>query len=78
MSASVILEMFDRQFSNGPSTQLVGLVYELLDAHEDTAQLLRDGGDELEWAAHLDYLQRLQRVARGRLAQATSVAASAA
>ena len=59
---------------------LVRLVYELLDAHDDTAQLMRDdvcasalGAD---WAAHLDYLQRLQRL--GREILATSLANHAA
>jgi hypothetical protein len=50
--------------------QLRSLVYELLDAHEDTMRLA--GGlatDEL-WAAHLDYLRDLQRVGRERLAWA--------
>ena len=44
------------------------LVYELVDAHSDTAQLADDFRDDLAWAAHLDYLRGLQRVARETLA----------
>jgi hypothetical protein len=56
---------------------LVELVYELLDAHEDTARIadsLGHGGavgtspDQEPWAAHLDYLRQLQRVGREMLA----------
>ena len=47
---------------------IVDLVYELLDAHDDTARLARaDCGDE-SWDAHLDYLRSLQRVGREMLA----------
>jgi hypothetical protein len=51
-----------------PSARLVELVYELMDAHDDTARLANEFGREVEWAAHLDYLQRLQRVGRELLA----------
>jgi hypothetical protein len=48
---------------------LVNLVYELLDAHDDTARLAQaDGGIE-DWDAHLDYLRSLQRVGREALAR---------
>jgi hypothetical protein len=51
--------------------ELVGLVYELLDAHADTAELatrtLPSQGPL--WAAHLDYLRGLQRCARETLAR---------
>jgi hypothetical protein len=53
------------------SAKLVELVYELLDAHDDTARLAREFGRELEWAAHLDYLAQLQRVGREVLAADT-------
>ena len=43
---------------------LVALAYELLDAHDDTARLVRGSLDGEEWPAHLDYLRCLQR--RGR------------
>jgi hypothetical protein len=47
---------------------IMDLVYELLDAHDDTARLARaEGGDEA-WNAHLDYLRSLQRVGREMLA----------
>ena len=50
------------------SRQLERLVYELLDAHADTEQLLRLPRNELRWRVHLDYLRDLQRVAREVLA----------
>ncbi len=46
-----------------------GLIYELLDAHQDTANLARCMEAEPDWAAHLDYLRDLQRVAREGLAR---------
>jgi hypothetical protein len=48
--------------------ELAELVYELLDAHDDTARLAREFSCEVQWAAHLDYLQQLQRVGRQVLA----------
>ncbi len=50
--------------------RLTELVYELLDAHEDTARLARDLPSDPSWAAHLEYLRRLQRVGRETLAHA--------
>ena len=50
--------------------QLVELVYELLDAHIDTELLATELEGDLSWAAHLDYLRGLQRVAREVLADA--------
>jgi hypothetical protein len=51
------------------SASIVELVYELLDAHDDTARMADElGADDVRWAAHLDYLQRLQRVGREMLA----------
>jgi len=48
---------------------LVALAYELLDAHDDTAQLVAGGlAYDLSWAAHLDYLRALQRKGREILA----------
>ena len=47
---------------------LVTLVYELLDAHDDTARLAAGLEDDPTWVEHLDYLRRLQRVAREMLA----------
>jgi len=48
--------------------RLVELVYELLDAHDDTARLAAPLTDELRWRAHLDYLRNLQRASRELLA----------
>jgi hypothetical protein len=60
-----------------PDAQLAELVYELLDAHNDTARLAQEQptelGDSLRWEAHLDYLRCLQRVARATLARAAGV-----
>jgi hypothetical protein len=50
---------------------LVGLVYELLDAHDDTARLAGELAVDESWQVHLDYLRDLQRVARESLARAT-------
>lgn len=54
------------------SEQLARLVYELLDAHADSEQLLRaeHAVDELRRRAHLAYLRDLQRIAREVLAHA--------
>lgn len=51
---------------------LIGVVYELLDAHEDAMRLITDTGlaDDPSWAIHLEYLRGLQRVAREDLALA--------
>jgi hypothetical protein len=50
--------------------KLVELVYELLDAHDDTMRLAQGTACEEDWAAHLDYLRSLQRVGREQLAHA--------
>jgi hypothetical protein len=54
---------------------LVGLAYELLDAHADTARLATAEATEDEWQGHLAYLRDLQRAGREVLAQATLSAA---
>jgi hypothetical protein len=64
---------FTREPAVTPSTNtseriLVELVYELLDAHDDTAQLARLSASDQQWAAHLDYLRCLQRKGRQLLA----------
>jgi hypothetical protein len=48
------------------------LVYELLDAHVDTMRMAFELDDDPAWAAHLDYLRDLQRVAREALASASA------
>lgn len=51
---------------------LTRLVYELLDAHDDTARLAPAwASDDVRWRAHIDYLRDLQRVAREVLADTT-------
>lgn len=55
--------------TNDVSAALVDLVYELLDAHDDTARLLQTQVCDEAWAAHLDYLRSLQRVGRETLAR---------
>lgn len=52
-----------------PTDHLSGLLYELLDAHIDTINLAGSLEDNQHWAAHLDYLRGLQRVARETLAR---------
>lgn len=51
--------------------QLVLLIYELLDAHADTALMVAGHPRDLAWRAHLDYLRALQRKGRELLAQTT-------
>lgn len=48
--------------------QLTHLIYELLDAHDDTARLAT-GEAPPGWQLHLGYLRDLQRVGREMLAQ---------
>jgi hypothetical protein len=52
------------------TTRLVALVYELLDAHDDTVRLLENLGVDPPWVGHVEYLQRLQRLGREILARA--------
>ena len=54
--------------SPGAFEQLTRLVYELLDAHDDTAQIATGQDLDPRWQAHLSYLRDLQRVARELLA----------
>jgi hypothetical protein len=54
------------------SADLALLVYELLDAHDDTVRLGNGPENDLRWRAHLEYLRGLQRVGRETLARATS------
>ncbi len=58
--------------SSAPVESLTELVYELLDAHQDTARLASELACGDRWAAHLDYLRDLQRVGREALARAES------
>jgi hypothetical protein len=51
------------------NVQVTALVYELLDAHNDTAQLAADLEGDGPWRVHLAYLRALQRAGREALAQ---------
>jgi hypothetical protein len=51
------------------ATRLQQVVYELLDAHDDTARLVAETADDDRWSAHLEYLRALQRRTRGILAR---------
>jgi hypothetical protein len=50
------------------SAEISALIYELLDAHGDTADMAAQIEHDPEWAAHLDYLCALQRKGREALA----------
>jgi hypothetical protein len=52
--------------------QVVALVYELLDAHDDTMQLASEMDFDQFWGAHLDYLRALQRKGREVLARTSA------
>ena len=60
-----------KQTQRAPAV-LVDLVYELLDAHDDTMRLAQPAVSDDAWAAHLDYLRQLQRIGREALARARS------
>ncbi len=47
---------------------LTELVYELLDAHEDTTRIAEPLAADPQWQMHLDYLRGLQRVGHQILA----------
>jgi hypothetical protein len=49
-------------------SELTHWVYELLDAHRDTARMAEDLERDPEWSAHLCYLRDLQRHGREALA----------
>lgn len=53
-------------------SQAVVLIYELLDAHDDTARLAGELAPDPDWQAHLDYLRALQRAGRELLAHITT------
>jgi len=60
----------DRPVGTGLPADVIELVYELLDAHDDTAELANGLGD-LAWELHLEYLRALQRRGREMLARAS-------
>jgi hypothetical protein len=58
-----------RQVPRDASLSALGkLVYQLLDAHEDTAQMAAWFRGDPDWRLHLERLQRLQRTSRETLA----------
>ena len=60
--------MIDSDRSGTKASDIVVLVYELLDAHVDTIKLAAEPAGREDWAVHLDYLRDLQRVGREALA----------
>jgi hypothetical protein len=54
------------------TSDFLELVYELLDAHADTAELATQLVLDDDWLAHLEYLRALQRQGRRLLAQTTA------
>jgi hypothetical protein len=58
-----------RSTADSREADTITLIYELLDAHQDTADIAQDLCDDPEWAAHLDYLRALQRIGREMLAR---------
>jgi hypothetical protein len=69
-----VLELDPRLRTAVRDDRLTALVYELLDAHDDTARLtadrpLADTSHDIRWQAHLAYLRDLQRIGRGMLAR---------
>ena len=61
---------WDMAPSSAAFEQLTRLVYELLDAHDDTARIATGQDLDPRWKAHLSYLRDLQRVAHELLAHA--------
>ena len=53
--------------AGAPMSDLGALIYELLDAHADTADLAAELLEDPRWDAHLDYLKALQRLGREML-----------
>jgi hypothetical protein len=54
---------------SGTSEEIAALIYELLDAHDDTSRLAGAMTSGQDWDAHLDYLRALQRTGREVLAR---------
>jgi hypothetical protein len=51
------------------SEKAVVLIYELLDAHDDTVRLAGNLTCDPDWQAHVEYLRALHRTGRELLAQ---------
>ena len=56
--------------ATGPCERLIGLIYELLDAHDDTARIAAGFAPDPIWQPHLVYLRDLQRLGREMVAAA--------
>ena len=54
----------------GPCERLICLIYELLDAHDDTARIATGSARDPIWQPHLLYLRDLQRLGREVVAAA--------
>jgi hypothetical protein len=54
----------------GACERLICLVYELLDAHDDTARIAAGLAPDPIWQPHLAYLRDLQRLGREMVAAA--------
>jgi DNA-binding CsgD family transcriptional regulator len=72
LAASSHADMTNANPTADLSYHLTSLVYELLDAHYDTARLAENVVEDERWHAHLAYLRDLQRVAREVLATTTA------
>ena len=62
-------EALDQQPEAPTATNVLELIYELLDAHADTSDLAAELSYDADWAAHLEYLRALQRTGREILAR---------
>jgi hypothetical protein len=51
---------------------LVNLVYELLDAHQDTVRFGAENSADPYWQAHVSYLRDLQRIGKETVARLAS------
>ena len=60
---------------NRSNEHLTPLVYELLDAHDDTARPTGGSALDQRWQVHLGYLRDLQRQGREALARAAGESA---
>lgn len=68
----------DPRRTKAAAAELAEFVYELLDAHADTAELASGLDLDHDWRAHLEYLRALQRHGRHLLAEASRAPALAA
>jgi hypothetical protein len=58
------------RLDTGPRERLIRLIYELLDAHDDTARIAGGVAFDPAWEPHLVYLRDLQRLGREVIAAA--------